>query len=56
LPIYEEAIDIYNSDELFIVNKGYDCLGRLLDNSSSLHVKTNKDLSKFWRIFDELMK
>ena len=54
--IYEEATERYGLDYR-IINKAYDCYGKLIPNYKAFYVHVKyEDLSEFWRIYDEVRR
>lgn len=57
-PIFEAAIRIFNNEVkqevLYICDEAYWNNGHLDDKMNSLHCKDNRDLSRFWRIFEQI--
>ena len=54
--IYEKAIEMYGSNNLYIRDKAYWRDGRLDDRMNALMVNYREELGKFWKIFESLNK
>ena len=52
--LFKNAIAFCNERDLFIVREAYWRNGTKDPTMYSLRSKRNKDLSKFWRVFDDL--
>ena len=60
LPIYKQALKEYikktNDTSIYIKKYAYDIYGNLIEHYMSLHTDVNKDLTKFWDIFNNIRK
>jgi hypothetical protein len=53
-PVYEKAIELSGSKNLFIQDKAFDIWGDRIPELNSLHCSTDEDRRDFWAIYCSL--
>jgi hypothetical protein len=56
LPLYEEAVRQYGDNDVYIINKAYAIDNTPVKDYSALWVKTFRNMTEFWKLFDGLKR